>query len=282
MSSIPAMRRPVSASASGTFGVTTAARAMKRRSSASSARGSKSARPGRRDHDRIDDQRHGRRQLLDRIAGDFDDAVIQKHAGLDAIGADIAEHALDLAFHEIRRHGQDALNADGVLRGERGDRRRRIGAERRHRFDIRLDAGAAARIRAGDDQHAAVHSAALIPRGFPLRPVRRPPWPLARSLRLPRSTELLVLALGHDADERLGAGFAHEQPARRAETLFPAPIAALYRVGLRARAPPSQRTLCSICGIGSKTLPTWLTGASVSTIAASTCSAAMRPSPVVE
>jgi hypothetical protein len=65
------MRSPVSASASGAFGVTMVARAM------------------RRHHHGVDDK--GERACLapDRIGNRLDDAVVQEHAGLDAVGAKI-------------------------------------------------------------------------------------------------------------------------------------------------------------------------------------------------
>ena len=80
-----------------------------------------------------------------------------QHAGLDRVGADIVEHDLHLLADESRIDRQDAVDPLGVLRGQRGDRGRREGAEHRHRLDVGLNAGAAAGIGAGDDEDAALH-----------------------------------------------------------------------------------------------------------------------------
>ena len=58
----------------------------------------------------------------------------------------VGEHRIDLRGNEIRRHIVDTEHALGVLRGQRGDDGGAIDAERRERFQIRRDAGAAARI----------------------------------------------------------------------------------------------------------------------------------------
>ena len=54
---------------------------------------------------------------------------------------------------EVRRDVEDAEHALGVLRGQRGDGGHGVAAQRRDRLDVGLHAGAAAGIRAGDDQH---------------------------------------------------------------------------------------------------------------------------------
>ena len=110
----------------------------------------------------VEKWRYYRAHPMDREGGheeaaESDDAVVEQHPGLDAIRSDIRQHRRDLHFHEVRRHGPDALNAFGVLRGERRDRGGGIAAERRDRLDIRLDARAAARIGTGDDEDAALH-----------------------------------------------------------------------------------------------------------------------------
>ena len=80
-----------------------------------------------------------------------------QHAGLDRVGADVVEHDFHLPADEIWGDRQHAENALGVLRGQRGDRRRGERVEHRHRLDVGLDAGAAAGIRAGDDQNPPLH-----------------------------------------------------------------------------------------------------------------------------
>ena len=63
---------------------------------------------------------------------------------------EIGEHRVDLRGDEIRRHVVDAGDALGVLRGQRGDHRRAIDAERREGLQVGLDARAAAGIRTRD------------------------------------------------------------------------------------------------------------------------------------
>ena len=119
--------------------------------------------------------------------------------------------------------GRDAEDALGILRGQRGYRSCRIGVEHRHGLDVGLDAGAAAGIGTGDDQHPAAHYSAAwagLSREGRARsssvPAPRREDRLA-DLVDHRRDQLLVLAFGHDPDHRLGSRFADHQAAGDAE-----------------------------------------------------------------
>ena len=107
------------------------------------------------DHHRIDHQRQAGRLFLQHPGDRLDRLEFAQHSGLDGIGADVVEHQGDLLGNEIAGHVDHPEHALGVLGGQGGDGGRRIAAERRHRLDIGLNAGPAARIRAGDDQDPA-------------------------------------------------------------------------------------------------------------------------------
>ena len=92
------------------------------------------------DHHRIDHQRHPRRMPRQRVGDRLDRRRIAQHAGLDRVGADVVQHARRSARDELRRHRVDRVHAQRVLRGQRGDRGRGIGAERGDRLDVGLDA----------------------------------------------------------------------------------------------------------------------------------------------
>ena len=110
-----------------------------------------------RDHDRIEDERHLRRPLGEHRGDGLDHRGIVQHAGLDRVGPDIVEHDLDLLPDEFGRDRQYPENAERVLRRQRRDRRGGETVEHRHGLDVGLNAGAAARIGAGDDQHPPLH-----------------------------------------------------------------------------------------------------------------------------
>ena len=74
----------------------------------------------------------------------------RQHADLHRADIEIGEHRVDLRGDEIGRHVEDGGDFLGVLRGQRGDDGGAIDAERGEGLEIGLDAGAAARIRAGD------------------------------------------------------------------------------------------------------------------------------------
>ena len=144
-------------SASGKFGVRMSARAISSRFKPSSASGSISRAPPLATMTGSTTSGMPAARSLQHGGDRLDHRQIVQHAGLDRIGADIVEHDLDLPANEIGRDRQNAEYALGVLRGQRGDRGRRIGVEHRHGLDVGLDAGAAAGIGAGDDQHPAAH-----------------------------------------------------------------------------------------------------------------------------
>ena len=56
--------------------------------------------------------------------------------------------------------GCTAVTADGVLGGQRGDRRHAVDARARERLQVGLDPGAAAGVRAGDREHGGDGAAA--------------------------------------------------------------------------------------------------------------------------
>src|SRR5579883_333187 len=202
-----------------------------------------------------------------------DDAGIDQHPGLDAIGADVVEHGVDLPADKARLDAHDAEDAARVLRGERGDRRGRIPAQRRHRLDIGLDTRAAARIGSSDDEHPSPHSAA------------RPSAPPAAITASAMSSMIAATSASSSpsAMMRMRGSVPDLRTSKRPvlpSRLSPSLIAA-FTDAVSSGAPPANRTFFRSCGTGLKTVQTWLAGAPVSTIAASTCSATINPSPVV-
>ncbi len=113
-----------------------------------------------RDHDGIEHDRHARHRLESRRhgVGSFGRA---DHADLHGVHADIGDDRVDLGDHHVGRNGVNALHAEGILRGDGRDRGHRVAAEHGDRLDIRLDARAAARIGAGDDEDAGGHARPL-------------------------------------------------------------------------------------------------------------------------
>src|SRR5258707_8348746 len=110
------------------------------------------------DHDRIDDNL-ALPPALKPCRNRFDDRALGYHSDLDRADGEIGENRIHLRGDEVRRHVVDGSYVFGVLRGERSDNRGAVDAERRERFQIGLDAGAAARIRAGDGQRNRRHPA---------------------------------------------------------------------------------------------------------------------------
>ena len=111
--------------------------------------------PGGGHHHGIDDAR-GKRRLRVKGFGDrLDELRRAEHAGLDRVGADIGEGDLDLAKYSVERDRPDTVDAFCVLHGDRSDGGHRMTAEHGDGLDVRLDAGAAAGIGAGDDEDAA-------------------------------------------------------------------------------------------------------------------------------
>src|SRR5438034_370391 len=87
----------------------------------------------------------------------FDDDALGDHPDLDRADIEIGKNRVHLRGDELRRHVVDRAHALGVLRRERGDDRGAVDAERRERLEISLDAGATARIRAGDGERDRRH-----------------------------------------------------------------------------------------------------------------------------
>ena len=139
-----------SAAASGRFGVITSARGIRDRAR---ARRSRRARAAGRRRSRPSPDRAPCSSALWRsspaatasMAADCDSMPI-----FTAPTSRSENTASICAAMKSRRHVVDAGDAAGVLRGQRGDDRRAIDAERRKCLEVGLDAGAAARIRAGD------------------------------------------------------------------------------------------------------------------------------------
>ena len=140
------------------------------------------------DHDRI--EHHVRGAMAIEPGGDrLDDRRVGQHADLHRADIEIGKHRVHLCGDEIRRHIVNAEHALGVLRGERGDDAGAIDAERREGFQIGLDAGAAARIRAGDgerDRNAPSRASAWPASRRRLRASRAPPRPDRAQATAPR------------------------------------------------------------------------------------------------
>ena len=148
--------RSSSAAASGRFGVTTSAFGISSRRRLSTASGLSSRSP---EVATITGSSttllclwRARPSATAAITAAFDSMPSLHRADLE-----IGEHRVDLRRDEIRRHVVDAGDALGVLRGERGDHRGAVDAERRKRLEIGLDARAAAGVRSrdgdGDGRH---------------------------------------------------------------------------------------------------------------------------------
>ena len=108
-------------------------------------------RAARRHHDGVEDDRHSQalQPLGDRLGG----FRRTDHADLDRVGADVAQHRIDLRQHHVGRHRHHRLHAERVLRGDRGDRRHPMHAAAREGLQVGLDPGAATGVRAGDREH---------------------------------------------------------------------------------------------------------------------------------
>ncbi len=104
------------------------------------------------DHHRIDHRRDACGLVEDPRHG-FHRIDASEHSGLDGVRADVREHCAGLGLHHLGGDLVYGLDAQGVLHRHRGDRRRRIAAQRGDGLDIGLDPRAAAGVRAGDDQH---------------------------------------------------------------------------------------------------------------------------------
>ena len=113
-----------------------------------------------------------------------DDRRRGEHADLHRIGAEVVQHHVDLLGHERGLHVDDAVDAHGVLGGERGDDGHAEHAKGAEGLQIRLDAGTPAGVRAGDGQglgHG--HTGRQYTRSMPRAADRRRPGNRARRTR---------------------------------------------------------------------------------------------------
>jgi hypothetical protein len=143
---------------------------------------------GLRDHDGV--EHDGPAAVRAQTRGHrLDDGGRRQHPDLDRVGADIRQHGIDLSRHELGRDVEHAVNAQGVLGGQRGDHRGAEDPERRERLEVCLDAGAATGIGAGDGQRCGHGhlSRSIRARWRPHKP--RPPY---QNVRRPRSARRAV------------------------------------------------------------------------------------------
>ena len=79
-----------------------------------------------------------------------DDCRRIQHAGLDGGGMKFRPNRFDLLTDDFWTAGLDGQHLLRILRGDARDRARAMNTQRRERLQVRLDAGAAAAVRAGD------------------------------------------------------------------------------------------------------------------------------------
>ena len=204
--------RPHRISASGRFGVSTAARGDQQPLQRVDRVGLDQRRAALRDHHRVDDQRDLPARAPASTAATVSITAASCSMPVLTASAPISSSTTSICWRmKSGGIGEHAENALGVLRGQRSDRRRRIGVEHRHRLDVGLDTGAAARIRPGDDQDPALHYSAAssgAAAGFADRRANLADDELIKSSFSP---------FGHDANGNFRAGFADDQTPRRAE-----------------------------------------------------------------
>ena len=104
-----------------------------------------------RDHHRVEDDV---RELVarDRIGDSQDDRRRREHADFGGVNLEVGRHGIDLRDDHRRVDLRDRGDAERVLRGDRGNRGTAVDAVRGERLEVGLDAGAAARVAAGDCQ----------------------------------------------------------------------------------------------------------------------------------
>ena len=105
----------------------------------------------RRDHDGVE-YKGAETMRVDRLSHRFDELARGEHAGLDRGRRQIVDHDFDLLLHEVDGHGMHAVDAGGVLGGNRGDDRGAEDAERLKGLEIGLNACTSARVRPGDGE----------------------------------------------------------------------------------------------------------------------------------
>ncbi|EGJ74493.1 putative phosphomethylpyrimidine kinase [Streptomyces sp. Tu6071] len=104
------------------------------------------------DAHRVDDGRCvGRREeLRDRL----DERGRGEHPGLDRMDADVVDDAAVLGAHGLDGEVPGALHTERVLRRDGGEHAHPVHAQREHRLEVRLDAGATAGVGTGHGQDA--------------------------------------------------------------------------------------------------------------------------------
>ena len=102
------------------------------------------------DHHGVDHDRRAGLQQAERVFDGADGLRGAEHPDLHGVDADVLCHLPDLLDDHLRRRRVHRADAGRVLRGQRRDRRHPVDAAARERLQVRLDAGAAAGVRAGD------------------------------------------------------------------------------------------------------------------------------------
>jgi hypothetical protein len=119
------------------------------------------AAPGGRDHDGVQD--HDRRPVGPEPPGDgLDDRHGPEHPDLDGVDLDVLGDRVQLCREELDRRDVDGAHAHGVLHDDGGDGAHPVAAHRGDRLEVRVLAGAARGVGAGDGQdagHAGGHGA---------------------------------------------------------------------------------------------------------------------------
>ncbi len=100
-------------------------------------------------HDRIDYDVFGI-ILPELMNNNFDTIPARYHADFYGVGGNIGKNAVELLRDKFRRRVHDGVYPGGVLGGQRRDHAHGVHFVRGNGFDIRLDAGSPAGIRAGD------------------------------------------------------------------------------------------------------------------------------------
>ena len=76
--------------------------------------------------------------------------VGRQHPELDGIRTQVAQQDAELCEHDVRKRRQHLVHLGGILHGQRGDHARAVHTKGAKDLEIRLQPGAAGRIRAGD------------------------------------------------------------------------------------------------------------------------------------
>lgn len=109
------------------------------------------------DHDGIDDE--AANAMAAQSGGDRGgDLGGAEHAQFHRVDADVGKERVELLCDEIDRDGVDPGHALGVLRGERGDDARAVGAEGGERFQVGEETGSTRGIDAGDTEDIGNHA----------------------------------------------------------------------------------------------------------------------------